>query len=106
MPPGSSQLTISPLPDGRILGFTLGVSLLTAVVFGLVPALQTTKADVSPTLKDQVGSVAGGASVGLRKALAVVQVTLSLVLLVAASLFIRSLRNLKDLDPDFARTTC
>jgi putative ABC transport system permease protein len=101
MPPGSSQLTISPLPDGRILLFTLGVSLLTGVVFGLVPALQATKADVAPTLKDQAGSVAGGASVGLRKALAVVQVTLSLVLLVAASLFIRSLRNLKDLDPGF-----
>ena len=71
------------------------------MVFGLVPALQATRPDVAPTLKDQAGSVSGGASVVLRKTLVAAQVALSLLLLIGAGLFIRSLQNLKDLDPGF-----
>jgi predicted permease len=67
-----------------------------------VPALQCTKPDVAPTLKDTVGGiVGGGASVRFRKVLVAAQVTLSLLLLVGAGLFIRSLRNLRDLGPGF-----
>lgn len=101
LPPGTTPLTISTTPDWRILGFNLGVSLLAGAVFGLVPAFQSTPANLAPTLKDQVGSIAGGTSVGLRKALVAAQVALSLLLLIGAGLFIRSLRNLKDLDPGF-----
>jgi predicted permease len=101
LPTGDSPLTISTTPDWRILAFTLAISLGTGVIFGLVPALQSTRPQLAGTLKDQVGSIAGGTSVKLRKALVAAQVTLSLLLLIGAGLFIRSLRNLRDLDPGF-----
>ena len=101
LPTGNTPLTISSTPDWRILSFNLAISLLTGIIFGLVPALQSTRPQLAGTLKDQVGSIAGGTSVGLRKALVAAQVTLSLLLLIGAGLFIRSLKNLKDLDPGF-----
>jgi predicted permease len=101
LPTGSSPLTISSTPDTRILLFNVSISLLTGLIFGLVPALQATRPDLAPTLKDQAGSVVGGGSVNVRKILVVAQVTLSLLLLIAAGLFIRSLSNLRDLDPGF-----
>ena len=101
LPTGSTPLTISSVPDTRILLFTLAVTLATGIIFGLVPALQATKPQLAGTLKDQAGAVVGGGSVTVRKALVVAQVTLSLILLIAAGLFIRSLSNLKDLDPGF-----
>ena len=104
LPAGDSPLTISTVPDWRILAFNLGISLLTGIVFGLAPALQSTRPNLAGTLKDQVGSIAGGTAVGLRKTLVAAQVALSLLLLIGAGLFIRSLSNLKGLDPGF-RTT-
>ena len=101
LPTGDTPLTISTTPDWRILSFNLAVSLLTGIIFGLVPALQSTRSQLAGTLKDQVGSIAGGTSVGMRKALVAAQVTLSLLLLIGAGLFVRSLKNLKDLDPGF-----
>ena len=103
LPPDTTSLKLSTTPDFRILLFTFGISVLTGVLFGLVPALQSTRTDVAPTLKDQVGGIvgAGGAQVRLRKALVAAQVMLSLLLLVGAGLFIRSLRNLRDLGPGF-----
>jgi len=101
LPGGDSPLTISTAPDLRILMFTLGVSPLTGLLFGLAPALQSTRPELAGTLKDQVGSIAGRTSAGLRKTLVAAQVSLSLLLLIGAGLFIRSLSNLKDLDPGF-----
>jgi predicted permease len=101
LPPAGAPLTISTTPDWRILAFNLGVSALTGVIFGLVPALQSTRSGLACTLKDQAGAVAGGTSAGFRKALVIAQVTLSLLLLIGAGLFVRSLKNLKDLDPGF-----
>lgn len=103
LPPDSTGLKLSTTPDLRILLFTMAVAFLTGIIFGLVPALQSTNPDVAPTLKDQVGGIvgAGGAQVRFRKALVAAQVTLSLLLLVGAGLFIRSLRNLKDMGPGF-----
>ncbi len=101
LPRVTDTLAISANPDWRILLFTLGVSLLTGLIFGLVPALQATRPDLAPTLKDQVGAITSTASVGLRKSLVVAQVTLSLLLLIGAGLFIRSLKNLKGIDPGF-----
>ena len=99
LPTGGNPLTLSTTPDWRILTFALAVSLVTGVVFGLVPAFQATRPELAGTLKDQVGSIAGGSSVGLRKSLVAAQVSLSLLLLIGAGLFIRSLGNLKDLIP-------
>ncbi len=101
LPTGNAPLIISTTPDWRILSFNLGVSLVTGIIFGLVPALQSTRPRLAGTLKDQVGSIVGGTSVALRKTLVTAQVTLSLLLLIGAGLFIRSLKNLKDLDPGF-----
>jgi predicted permease len=101
MPSDSNGLLISTTPDVRILLFTLFVTILTGIFFGLMPALQTTKPDVANTLKDQAASVIGGSHGGLRKSLVVVQVTLSLLLLIGAGLFTRSLGNLRNLGPGF-----
>jgi len=101
LPTNGTPLTISTTPDSRILAFNLGVSLLTGILFGLVPALQSTRPQLAGTLKEQAGSIAGRKSAGVRKALVVAQVALSLLLLIGAGLFIRSLRNLKYLDPGF-----
>jgi predicted permease len=101
LPSSSRTLTISATPDWRVLGFTIGISLLTGIIFGLVPALQATRPNLAPTLKDEVGAITSTSSIGLRKTLVVAQVTLSLLLLVGAGLFIRSLQNLKGIDPGF-----
>jgi len=101
LPAGVSPLTVSSVPDGRVLAFTFAVAVLTGLLFGLAPALQATRPELSGTLKDQAGSVVGGTAVGLRKSLVVAQVSLSLLLLIGAGLFIRSLRNLRDLNPGF-----
>jgi predicted permease len=104
MPQGSAPLPIQALPDLRVFAFTFLVSVLTGVIFGLVPAMQSTSMDVASTLKDQAGSITSRSTNRFRKGLVVAQVTLSLLLLIGAGLFIRSLRNLKSLDPGF-RTT-
>jgi predicted permease len=102
VPSEGSPLLIQPLPDARILLFTLGVTFLTGIVFGLLPALRASRPDVWTTLKDTIGSVAGGGgSVYLRKGLVAAQVALSLVLLFGAGLFVRSLQNLKTTDTGF-----
>ncbi|MFN7995664.1 MAG: ABC transporter permease [Bryobacteraceae bacterium] len=101
LPAGDSPLTLSTTPDWRILTFNLLISVLTGLVFGLAPAIQSTRPQLAGTLKDQVGSIAGGTSVGLRRSLVAAQVALSLLLLIGAGLFIRSLRNLQMLDPGF-----
>jgi predicted permease len=102
LPSDTISLRLSTTPDLRVLGFTIAVSLLTGILFGLLPALQSTRPDVAPTLKDQVGGiVGGGAQVRFRKGLVMAQVSLSLLLLVGAGLFVRSLGNLRDLGPGF-----
>ena len=101
LPQGISPLTLTATPDWRVLGFTLLISVLTGVLFGLAPAIQSTRPQLAGTLKDQAGAVVGGASVGLRKALVVAQVSLSLLLLIAAGLFVQSLKNLQGIHPGF-----
>jgi predicted permease len=90
----NTTLTVSASPDLRILGFTLAISIATGLLFGLIPALRSTQPELAPTLKNEAGSVLGGAQAGVRKALVVSQVALSLLLLIGAGLFVRSLHNL------------
>ena len=87
--------------DPTVLAFTFGISMLTALLFGLAPAWQATRTSVAGTLKDQSGGVIGGGGTGWRKVLVAAQVSLSLLLLIGAGLFVRSLSNLKDLNPGF-----
>jgi putative ABC transport system permease protein len=76
--------------DGRVLLFTLGAAVLTAVIFGLAPALLAARTDVHETLKETGRSLGSRTSAGLRGALIVSEVALSLVLLVGAGLLLRS----------------
>ena len=95
IPTGETPHVISGSLDWRILAFNFALALATGVLFGLVPALRSTRPTLAPTLKDQVGTVVGGGSgLRFRKALVVCQVMLSVLLLIGAGLFIRSLQNL------------
>ena len=100
----SGDLPLTATPDLRVFAFTFGLSLLTGVLFGLAPAWQATSPKLALTLKDNAGNVsAGGGHVRLRKALVISQVALSLLMLIAAALFTRSLHNLKNVDLGFRR---
>ncbi len=101
--PQERTATFDLAPDAQVLGFTLAVSLLTSLLFGLAPALRATRLDLASSLKDVVGGSAGRSRLTLHKLLIVTQVALSLCLLVGAGLFARSLRNLKNLDAGFDR---
>lgn len=103
IPAEGNPLLIRPEPDLRILAFALGISLLTGLIFGLVPSLRASNPDLWGTLKDVVGSVAGGTkgAIFMRKGLVIAQVALSFLLLFGAGLFVRSLQNLKTTDTGF-----
>jgi predicted permease len=89
--------------DWRVLCFTLGVSVLTGILFGLAPALQASRQNLLSALKDDTGApgVRGFGRFGLRNGLVVLQVALSLILLICAGLFMRSLRAASTADPGF-----
>jgi putative ABC transport system permease protein len=89
--------------DARVLAFTFGVSVLTGVVFGLLPALSASKADLSVSLKEggTRGSTAGASSAALRGLLVVAEVAITVVLLAGAGLMIRSFMAIQSVDPGF-----
>jgi predicted permease len=97
-----SLFTLELQPDLRVLGFNLGVAVLTGILFGLAPAIQTTRPDLTSALKSEIPTLAvAGGRFELRKMLVIAQVALSLLLLVGAGLFVRTLQNLKRLDLGF-----
>ena len=98
--PASIPLVLNVTPDVRVLAFTLAVSLLTGIAFGIAPALQQARLHQADALKD--GSLQGGSATSrLRSALVVAQVTACMVLLVGAALCVRSLANARSIDPGF-----
>ena len=97
--PGT-PLAVTGNPDARVLLFTMALAGLTAVAAGAVPAIRSSRVDLAPALKSGGGTVSGDRP-RLRKTLVVVQVALSFALLIGAGLFVRSLRNLLDVDPGF-----
>ena len=93
-------------PDWRALAFTISISLLTGILFGLAPALRSTRLSLTPALKENASTLpGGGVRVGrgwhLDKALVVVQVGLSMIVLVGAGLMVRTLQNLHSINPGF-----
>jgi predicted permease len=90
-----SQVDLPLSPDARVLVFTVVISLFTGILFGLVPALKTLGVTVTPALKDARAATRGsGSRFGWGKGLIAAQVALSLLVLFAASLLVRSLQNL------------
>ena len=97
-----SELQLDTAPDLRVLAFTMGVALLTGLLFGLAPALRATRVSPNNFLKEHGRSVEAG-RFGLGRALVTGQVGLSLMLLVGAGLFLGTLRNLLSIDLGFIR---
>jgi len=99
-----SRWSLDLSPDWRVLACTAALALLTCLIFGLAPALQAGRTTPGEALKSSGRSLtAGRQRLGVRRALVVSQVALSLVLLVGALLFVRTLRNLQTVDTGFAR---
>jgi predicted permease len=104
--PRQNPVILALRPDARVLVFTLVASLLTGLLFGLAPALQATKIELTNSLRDHAGASTHrtfGLRLPLHKALVVTQMALSLFLLIGAGLFVRSLQNLKTIDLGFER---
>jgi predicted permease len=99
-PPVPFTLELDLGMDWRVLGFTLLVSLLTGLLFGLAPAIQSSRPDVLPALKDETSGGSQRRS-RARSLFIVGQVAVSLVLLVSAGLFLRSLQHARALNPGF-----
>jgi predicted permease len=88
-------------PNLRVLGFTLALTIFTALLFGVTPAIRATRLDLTRSLKQGRGIAAPASRISLARALIVAQIALSLVLLAGASLFLRSLVNLTKVDTGF-----
>ncbi len=110
MSSGRDPVHLTVTPDPRVLGFTMAVSILTGIVFGLAPALRSTRLDLTPALKAsdarELGTAPGTSRhqvrrQGIGRTLIVAQVSLSLLLLVGAGLFVRTLRNLENENTGF-----
>src|SRR6266542_3575606 len=99
-PPVDFNLLIDLRPDWRVMVFTLIVSFITGALFGLAPALQASKVDLIPALKDEAG-FGGYRRSRFRNGLVVAQVALSLLLLIAAGLIVRSLQQTQMIGPGF-----
>jgi predicted permease len=94
---------IEAAPDLRVLGFALTVSLLTGLIFGIAPALLATRCELADSLKEATRTAAGGSRLKLNRLLIVTQIALSLFLLIGAGLFVRSLRNILQIDTGIDR---
>ena len=87
--------------DARVLGFTLAVSFITGIVFGLAPALRSSRIDLNDALKQSGRSSTGAVHNRLRSIFVIVEVALSLVLLIGAGLLVRSYSHIQDANPGF-----
>jgi predicted permease len=104
---GNGQVPLNLHPNGKILAFTLGISVLTGILFGLAPALRARRVDLNSVLKAAARGFSGTSSrpgrMPIGKVLVVAQVSLSLLLLVVAGLFVRSFRNLSEVNLGYDR---
>lgn len=98
---GRGMRALDPRLDLRVLGFTMALSFLTGIIFGIAPALRATSVDLTPALKDSGRGSGTVARSLLSRSLVVAQVALSLLLLIGAGLFVRTLLNLRSVEPGF-----
>jgi predicted permease len=98
---GEGMRALAPALDLRVLGFTMALSMLTGILFGLAPAWRATQVDLMPSLKDSVRTSSAASRSLLSKSLIVAQVAMSLLLLVGAGLLVRTLLNLQRVNPGF-----
>jgi len=103
IPSRGAALTLHFIPDARILSFTAVLSLLTGTLFGLAPAWRATRVPLHAALKDRASRDGGRTRSGFGKMLVVSQMTLSLLLLIGAGLFVRSLQQLRQVETGFHR---
>jgi macrolide transport system ATP-binding/permease protein len=102
LPPYASRVSFDTRPDAVVFAFTLGLTVITTLLFGLAPTLHASKQDLVTAMKDNTATVGRGPhKVSLRHALVITQVALSMVALVSAGLFVRSLRQAYKADPGF-----
>ena len=103
---GGRRMNLPGEIDWRVLALSTGVCVIATLLFGLVPAIQSSKVDLTSALKSEAGGVVGGRRRGLfRSGLVLVQVALSFVLLVGAGLLFRSLHGIQNISPGFSTTT-
>jgi len=102
LPPYANRATFDTRPDAVVFAFTLGLTVITTLLFGLAPTLHASKQDLVTAMKDNTATVGRGPrKVSLRHALVITQVALSMVALISAGLFVRSLREAYRADPGF-----
>ena len=99
--PGPDPIPLNLTPDLPVLGFTLGAGVITALLFGMLPAFQAAGLEFTSALKDGRGSSSSTTRGALARSLIVGQIALSVVLLVVAGLFVRSLIKLSDIETGF-----
>ena len=98
---GREMAALDPQLDLRVLAFTFALSMLTGLVFGILPSLRATRLDLTPALKDTGNNSNAIARSWLSKSLVVVQVSVSVLLLIGAGLLLRTLRNLQHVETGF-----
>ncbi len=103
MSQGEIPVHLNLNPDIRILSFTVAVSALTSLLFGLAPAFLATRVDLNSTLKNDAPDLGGHRHLTFGQVFVIAQVALSLLLLVGAGLFVRSLQNLQRAETGFIR---
>ncbi len=102
LPPYTNRASFDTRPDAVVFAFTLGLTVVTTLLFGLAPTLHASKQDLVTAMKDNTATVGRGPRrVSLRHALVITQVALSMVALISAGLFVRSLREAYKADPGF-----
>src|SRR5207249_15125 len=102
LPPTPFPITLDPQPDGRVLIFSFAVAVFSGIIFGLAPAVQMARWDLIQGLRERVSTGGGaGTRLNLRSLLVVAQIAVSLLLLIASGLFLKSFYKAQAIDPGF-----
>jgi macrolide transport system ATP-binding/permease protein len=103
IPPTAVPLALDPKPDSRVLLCAFGLALMSGLAFGLAPALQTTRRDLTQGLRERAAASGGGRASrwNLRNLLVIAQIAVSLLLLIGSALFLKAFHNAQAIDPGF-----